>query len=352
MTEQDLTQQLQEQVQQALAERTPLRIVGGGSKTFYTPPTSASERLELAGHTGIVAYRPSESVVTVRTGTRLAEISAVLAEHKQMLAFEPPLFGETATIGGAFACGWSGPRRPFAGSARDFMLGCTLINGYGEVLRFGGQVMKNVAGFDVSRLMVGAQGSLGVLLEVSLRVLPRPEHERSMVYEANNAGQALAMMNRWAGQPWPLSALAYDGAAIHYRLSGAEAAVGIAEQKLGGQIEDGGFWHDLREQRLAFFAGDEPLWRISVAPATAPLDLPENWLLDWCGALRWLKSHAPSREIHQAAQQAGGHAHGFRNVNPAERLRLAPEILALQARIKHAFDPEGIFNPPLNHDQA
>jgi len=179
----------------------------------------------------------------------------------------------------------------------------------------------------------------GFLLYGSNRLL----HNHFTVFQDNRAADVYAEF---------LRSLAYDGAAIHYRLSGAEAAVGIAEQKLGGQIEDGGFWHDLREQRLAFFAGDEPLWRISVAPATAPLDLPENWLLDWCGALRWLKSHAPSREIHQAAQQAGGHAHGFRNVNPAERLRLAPEILALQARIKHAFDPEGIFNPPLNHDQA
>lgn len=348
MSDQDLTAQLQQHVQQALAEGTPLRITGGDSKAFFPLPTHATERLELAGHSGILTYRPSESVITVRTGTPLAKVNAVLAEHKQMLAFEPPLFTSNATVGGMLACGLSGPRRAFTGSCRDYMLGCKLINGYAEILSFGGQVMKNVAGFDVSRLMVGAQGALGVLLEASLRVLPQPDYELTLAVAINDTHAALSLMNQWARQPWPLSAMTYDGEAIHYRLSGAESAVQTAAQNLGGQVADANFWGNLGEQRLSFFSGELPLWRISVAPNTPMPDLPGTWLLDWCGALRWLKSEAQSEQIHETVQQIGGHAYGFKNINPpSDRLRLNSKIFALQARIRHAFDPENIFNPVL-----
>lgn len=349
MTGQDLTHYLQQQVQQALADGNPLQIVGGNSKALFGSQTVLPDRLELGGHTGIIAYQPSESVITVRAGTCLHYIEALLNEHKQMLAFEPPAFGNTATIGGTMACGLSGPRRPFAGSARDFMLGCKLLNGYGELLNFGGQVMKNVAGFDVSRLMVGAYGSLGVLLEISLRVMPKPDFEITLSHAEADAGLALATMNRWAGQPWPLSALAYDVEIIRCRLAGAEAAVRSAAQRLGGAVDEQGeqFWHALREQQLSFFTDNQPLWRISVAPSVAMLDLPGRWLLDWGGALRWLQSPAPAWQIHQTVHHAGGHAYGFKQVNPIDRMQLTPEISALQAKIKHAFDPQAIFNPTL-----
>ena len=204
MSGQDLTDELREQVRQAAANGTALRIVGSDSKSFYGGSCQATTPLSMAGHQGIVDYEPSELVLTARSGTTLNSITSLLAEHRQMLAFEPPGFGLHATLGGTLACGFSGPRRPFAGSARDFMLGCKIINGDGEVLNFGGRVMKNVAGFDVSRLMVGALGTLGVLLDVSLRVLPMPEAELTLAYTLS-AGEALDKMSALSAKPWPLS---------------------------------------------------------------------------------------------------------------------------------------------------
>ena len=347
MQDQDLTSDLQAQVQQAGESRSPLRIIGGYSKAFYGAATSASVPLKLAGHQGIVSYEPSELVISVRSGTPLSELNKVLAGQGQMLAFEPPSFMERATIGGTIACGFSGPRRPYAGSARDFVLGCTILNGKAERLQFGGQVMKNVAGFDVSRLMVGALGQLGVLLDVSLRVMPMPETELTLCHAMKSYSQALELMKNWQGQAWPLSALAYDGSVLRLRLSGAGQALQSAATKLGGEIDKEAhqFWHDLNEHRLDFFQSTENLWRISSSPATPMLDLPGSWLLDWGGAQRWLKTSAPANQIHEHTQAQGGHAICFRGTEKKDWLRLEPHLFALHKKVRQAFDPYQLLNP-------
>lgn len=346
MAEADLTEAVVEQIRQAGAERRPLRIVGGDSKAFYGGVCTAQQTLSLAGHCGVIAYEPSELVITARAGTPLAQIQTLLAEFGQMLGFEPPAFAANATLGGAIACGFSGPRRPFAGSARDFMLGCRLVNGRGEVLNFGGRVIKNVAGFDVSRLTVGALGTLGVLLEISLRTLPRPDAEITLLQNLA-AVDALETMSKLQRQPWPISALSLYGDALRIRLSGAETAIAAAATRIGGDADPNGaaYWHDLREQRLAFFAEPGDLWRLSAAPATPLADLPGPSLLDWGSALRWLKTAAPAADIHAAAARAGGHAMLWRGADKTHWLRIDPALAALQGRLRAAFDPLGILNP-------
>jgi len=352
----DLTESLREQVAAALKAGYRLIITGGRTKAFLAGAENdrgdaSAVELDGSGHVGIVSYDPAELALTARAGTKLSIIEGILAENDQMLAFEPPHFGAEATLGGTVACGLSGPRRPFAGSARDSVLGCKLINGKGEVLSFGGQVMKNVAGFDLSRLMVGARGTLGVLLEVSLKVIPRPECETTLVFRMK-PDEALSTMNRWCGQPWPWSALAYEDSWTFARLSGSEAALSSARQGLGGEpAADGpGFWFRLREQRGRFFqypSLGERLWRLSMASATPTIDLPGHWLYDWGGAQRWLRSDAPPEAIFCAAAKAGGHAGLFRGGACHGRVRQpisAPQRV-LHERLKAAFDPLGLFNP-------
>ena len=340
----DLSGVLADRVRQAAAEGTALVLRGGGSKDFYGRRPQG-EVLDLAGHRGIVAHEPRELVLTARAGTPLAEIENQLREHGQMLAFEPPHLGPGATLGGTVACGLSGPRRPWAGAARDFVLGARIIDGRGRVLRFGGQVMKNVAGFDVSRLMCGALGTLGVLLEVSLKILPAPEAELTLV-QARDAQGAIAECQRLAGRPLPLSAACHHQGRLWLRLAGPAAALAAARRQIGGEEADGGFWHELREQRLAFFAGDAPLWRLSLPPATPPLDLPGEQLIDWGGGLRWLRSTAPAQSIRERVAAAGGHATLFRGGDRDQPFHPLPDGLArLHRRLKRAFDPAGILNP-------
>ncbi len=341
----DLSESLRERVREAMASGSPLAIQGGGSKSFYGRPALGAA-LEVTGHRGIVEYEPTELVITARAGTPLASVEAALAEQGQMLGFEPPHFGPTATLGGTVACGLSGPRRPYAGALRDAVLGVKMLNGKGEILSFGGQVLKNVAGFDVSRLMAGALGTLGVLLEISLKTLPRPEAEETLAFELT-AEQALATMNRLAGQPWPLSASCHDGGRLYLRLSGAAAALRASREKLGGEALGQGekFWADLREQRLAFFDGPQPLWRLSLAPASPPT--PGACLTDWGGALRWLKTDAPAESVFAAARQAGGHATLFRSRHKTGPVfqPLPPRLQTLHVELKKAFDPKGVLNP-------
>lgn len=347
---------LRETLLAARAERRPLTIVGGGTKAFYGRHSADGHgRLDTSPHRGIVGFEPSELVLTARAGTPLAGIEALLAQHGQRLGFEPPHFGAGATLGGTVAAGLSGPRRPFAGSVRDAVLGCKILDGQGQILAFGGQVIKNVAGFDLSRLMVGALGTLGVLLEISLKVLPRPECERTLVY-ALDTPAALAAMTRWCREPWPVSGLAYDGGWAYLRLAGAEAAVAAAHRRLGGDpAADGpGFWEDLREQRSRFFqypALGGTLWRLSLPPATPPLDLPGHWFYDWGGALRWLRSGADPEAVFAAAAQAGGHATRFRGGNAGDRVfqPLAPALHRLHLDLKRTFDPDGLLNPGRLH---
>ena len=346
----DQSRALQAIVQEAHARSRPLAIRGGGSKAFYGRRTPECDRLDLSGHQGITDYEPNELFITVRAGTPLQVLEAQLAEAGQMLPFEPPYFGSAATIGGTLACGFSGPRRPYAGSARDYVLGARILNGQGEMLRFGGQVMKNVAGYDVSRLMVGAIGTLGVLLDVSLKVLPRPVCTLSLLQESDPA-TAIQRMNLWAGQPLPLSATTFDGEHLYIRLSGTEGTLQAARSRIGGdalaEADADAFWASLREQHHVFFQGGAPLWRLALPPATPPLPLAGQTMIEWGGGQRWLRGQRDAVMLQQLAAQYGGHATMFRGgALGAEVFQpLAPTMLAVQQRLKAAFDPRAILNP-------
>ena len=343
----DFIAQTAERVREHAARKSPLRIVGGGTKDFLGAP-AGGEPLAMAAYAGIVAYEPRELVLTVKAGTRLADIENALAAEGQMLPFEPPRFGEAATIGGTVACNLSGPRRPYAGAARDFVLGARIVNGKGEDLSFGGRVIKNVAGYDVSRLMAGAFGTLGVLTELSFKVLPRPPAEATLAFEMDEAAMIEAV-NRWAGQPLPLSATAWESGVLRVRLSGAASAVAAARAKLGGtDVPDGAnYWQALREQSLPFFGGEAPLWRLSVAQTAAPLGLAMPQLVEWGGGQRWLRGEAELGPMRDAAQKARGHATRWRGGDRAGGVfhPLAPAIAKIHRRLKEAFDPAGILNP-------
>lgn len=343
----DLSSQLQEQVQKALKFERPLIIRGGDTKAFYGQHVTGTP-LELGGHTGILSYEPTELVLTARSGTPLREIEQALAEESQMLAFEPPYFGESATLGGTIACNLSGPRRASAGSARDYVLGCKLLNGKGEILQFGGEVMKNVAGYDVSRLMAGALGTLGVLLEVSLKILPRPESEQTVAQECSEA-TAIERMNQWAQQSLPISATCYDGASLYVRLSGTEGTIKAARKIIGGEEVPPSktWWNKLKEQQHAFFSSSKPLWRLSLASNTPPLKLEGKWLYEWNGAQRWLVSDTPADQVRKAVEHTGGHATLYRyQQNEQDVFHPLPDsLMKLHRNLKQAFDPKGIFNP-------
>ena len=343
------------------AAREALCLRGGGSKDWYgQAPRGAL--LATDAYRGVIDYEPTELVITARCGTPLAEIEALLARHGQMLAFEPPRFGAASTIGGVVASGLSGPRRASAGAVRDFVLGASLMDGRGEVLAFGGRVMKNVAGYDVSRLLAGSLGTLGLLLDVSLKVLPVPPAEASLRFDFDEIA-ALRAMNTWAGLPLPLSASCWRRGALTLRLSGAAAAVQAARATLGGQVladdEAAAFWAGLRDQRDPWFGGAD-LWRLSLPPAASAVILNGEQLIEWGGAQRWLKVDADSApdadpvaqaaRIRRTAAAAGGHATLFRRNDVSDGSAhafhpLAPAVAAIHARLKLAFDPHGVFNP-------
>lgn len=341
----DTRAELVEHTRLAVEHETPLDIVGGGSKSFLGRITRAKS-LPIGEHRGIVSYEPTELVVTARAGTRLAELEAALAERGQMLGFEPPRFGDTATIGGTVASGLSGPRRPYAGAVRDFVLGVEVLNGHAELLSFGGQVMKNVAGYDLSRLMAGSMGTLGVILSVSLKVLPRPLEILTLAFDVD-ADAAIEQLTRWSAMPLPLSAAYHDAGRLYVRLSGTPRGVDGAASAIGGEIDDdAGRWQRLREHELDFFDSTAPLWRVSVPPATPPLALAGETLVDWGGALRWLASDESGEKIREAATSAGGHAMLFRRGDHTGEVfhPLPAPMLALHRRLKRALDPHGIFN--------
>lgn len=345
----DISATLVDQVGTASACRAPLRIIGGNSKAFYAPSLAADlTTLDVSGHRGVVAYEPRELVVNVRAGTSLAQLEETLALQGQMLPFEPPHFGPQATIGGTIAGNFSGPRRAYAGAARDFILGVTIINGRGELLRFGGQVMKNVAGYDVSRLMAGALGTLGVILAVTLKVLPRAQSTLTLRQECS-AADAIELMNRWAGQPLPITATAHDGSSIHVRFEGAESAVRAARQKLGGEMinDDVRYWNNLREHQHGFFRDDRPLWRLSLPSTTGALSIPGKTLMEWGGALRWIYTDMSPEPLRDQVRKLGGHATCFRAHAAIQNAftPLPPGLLHLHRRLKAAFDPHGILNP-------
>ncbi|MCG8380915.1 MAG: glycolate oxidase subunit GlcE [Gammaproteobacteria bacterium] len=342
----DQTIVLQNQVKAALVNKAPLVIQGGGSKPFYGRAIEGTP-LSTSGHKGILRHQPTELVITARAGTLLSEIETRLAEHHQMLPFEPPYFGKHATLGGAIACGLSGPRRPWSGAVRDMVLGCRILNGSGEILHFGGEVMKNVAGYDVSRLMSGALGTLGLLLDISLKVQPKPAFERTLSF-STSAAESLIKFNQWRASLLPLSAAIHYEDAIYLRLSGHQAAVEQACSQLGGTAEEGTTcWTAIREHKHTFFDQEAPLWRLSVPPATPCLDLGGSTLIDWAGAQRWLQSDAPAAHIRDAVDRVGGHATLFRGGDRLGEVFHPPSkgIWQLHQRVKKAFDPSGIFNP-------
>jgi glycolate oxidase FAD binding subunit len=339
-----------DRVREHAARKAPLRIRGGGTKDFYGAGRDG-DVLDVASYSGIVAYEPKELVVTVRAGTRLRDLEAELAAQRQMLAFEPPHFGEGATIGGTVACAFSGPRRPYAGSLRDFVLGTRIVNGKGEDLSFGGRVIKNVAGYDVSRLMAGALGTLGVITEISFKVLPSPAAQATLALELDEE-QATRQVNLWAGQPLPLSATAWQDGQLRVRLSGAPTAIAAAKSKMGGEeIDAGDYWEALREQRLPFFSQAGELWRLSL-PQTAPkLDTPNAQLIEWGGGLRWTTGPVNALDLRSTVERLGGHATIFRGGNGADVFHpLRPALAKIHKRLKAAFDPAGILNPGRMYD--
>lgn len=364
----DSPTQLIDQVCAAAAASTPLRISGGDTKAFYGE-TTGGETLSTCGWSGIVSHEPSELVVTVRAGTPLAELEAALAEQGQCLPFEPPRFGAASTIGGVVAASLAGPARATAGGVRDYVLGLQFINGRGEWLTYGGQVMKNVAGYDVSRAMAGSMGTLGVITDISLKVLPLAPAEATLVFSLGQH-DALEQLHSWGAQPLPINASCWvrDTTApdapelLFLRLRGAVAAVESACERLGR--EAGGArmdnaqaepdWAACRDQRLPFFsapAADLCLWRLSL-PQTAPvLALPYAQLIEWQGAQRWFWAPAAAAtDIRSAAAAVNGHATLFRagaDGAPGVR-RFDAQSAALQTitqRLRAAFDPAGIFNP-------
>ena len=342
----DRTEAIRDRVRAAFESGTPLCIEGGGSKRFYGRPP-AGEPLPAGGHRGLVSHEPSELVLTVRAGTPVREVETALAEHGQWLPFDPPRHGGGSTIGGTVACALSGPARPWTGAVRDFVLGVRIVNGRGDVLSFGGKVMKNVAGYDVPRLMAGALGTLGVLLEVSFKLLPRPARDETRVFDVT-VGEAIRRCTGWAGSPLPILGACHDGERLHLRLAGAEPAVAEAARRLGGEAGDGAIWAALRDHRHPFFREDgPPLWRFSVPAHVPPLDgVPGAAFVDWGGAQRWVRSDAPAPLLRSAAVSAGGHAACFRGGDREQPFApLAEGLGALHARLKAAFDPAGILNP-------
>jgi len=336
-------EEMQAQIARANESRTRLKVVGGATKDFYGRSTDG-EILKTSHYSGIIDYEPAELVITARAGTSLSEIQKTLADANQMLAFEPPQFGGRATLGGAVAAGLSGPRRPFAGAIRDAVLGVKILPSSAEPLSFGGQVMKNVAGYDVARLMTGAMGTLGLLLEVSLRVAPCPKKDSTLVWKTT-LSDAHQRMLALARRPLPITAMAFDGEFLRVRLAGHGSAVHEAERELSADaVESNEFWDALNNHRLPYFDSELPLWRLSVAPDSV-LDLAGQWLWDWGGACRWLLSDKAPEEIRASVVELGGHATLFRNGDIDMPFTPLPAAnLALHRQVKSVFDPHGILN--------
>lgn len=333
-----------EQVQEALAERTPLRVRGADTKAALGRPVQGRV-LDTRAHCGIVSYDPTELVVTARAGTTLAQLEAVLGDAGQMLPCEPPAFGGRATVGGMVAAGLSGPRRPWAGAVRDFVLGCRVVTGHGKHLRFGGEVMKNVAGYDVSRLLTGSFGCLGLMTEVSLKVLPKPRAVLDVALDMP-AAEMQRRLGQWRDAGLPITGACHVDGVLHLRLEGGEGSIRAAAGALGGQRGDGSFWIALRESALPFFRDPRPLWRVSAAVG-APLGASSgDVLLDWGGAQRWLKTDASAESVREMAATLGGHATCFTPGAAADPFHpLSDGLLRIHRQLKAQLDPQGIFNP-------
>jgi glycolate oxidase FAD binding subunit len=358
----DISAQLIEQVNTALSKRTSLRIQGNNTKSQLgrsgtRNTTEEAETIDLSPHKGVVQYEPVELILTARAGTTLAEIDNVLAKHNQMLACDPRRYNGKATIGGSLASNQSGNARPWTGSLRDHVLGIKLINGKGEHLQFGGQVLKNVAGYDVSRLQAGAMGTLGVITEVSFKVLPNPATSITLVKELS-AGEALQEMNQLARSAKPLTGASWVDGKLYLRLQGAHSAVSATSEQWQKQcqaqtlepVQAGAFWHDLREHKLKFHEqqkADEPLWRFSVNPNAAHFLSDEQWAFNWVGAQRWLKGSFDAKQLRYFAREAGGEVQLYEGGDRSGEISfIANDTLKqIHTNLKAAFDPQGIFNP-------
>lgn len=342
----DISDKLAQQVSDANSRQVPLVIQGGGSKSFYGR-LPEGQLLDTRGHHGVINYQSTELVVTARSGTSLVALEQVLGEQGQMLPFEPPHFDDSATIGGAVASGLSGPARPYRGAVKDFVLGISIVNGMGEIQHFGGEVMKNVAGYDVARLMTGSLGTLGVLLDVSLKVLPRPREEITLVNPVSE-NEAIRWFNELAIKPYPLSGACYVNERAYIRLSGSASGIKSARSKIGGEEvpNSDAFWRKLREQTHRFFDQDGPLWRLSLPATVSSLDIGANQLVDWGGAQRWMVSDAPVETVRAAVARVGGHATLFRGADRTQEVfqPLPGAMHALQQKLKSAFDPNGVLN--------
>ncbi|MCF6190043.1 MAG: glycolate oxidase subunit GlcE [Cocleimonas sp.] len=361
----DITAELQTQVKQAISNQTPLYIHGGNSKLFYGNTVDATP-LDISAHTGIINYDPSELCITVRAGTKLSDIETLLAENNQILAFEPPHYlsssnnnQDTATIGGTIASGISGPSRAYTGSVRDSILGVNIINGSGEIANFGGEVMKNVAGYDLSRMMVRSQGTLGVILNISVRVIPKPEQNITMTFEATQS-EALSYFQNLRKNTLPITATAWLDNIALIRLSASEQVLQSCKEKVKGdeRLNADSFWQDIRDHTHEFFTdsknNDKPLWRFSLPPATpAKIQLDGQQLIEWDGAQRWIYSNAPDNIIQGIASSFKGFATHFKDAtsNNAGNKELArfseldPALFVLHKQLKNKMDPLGIFNP-------
>jgi glycolate oxidase FAD binding subunit len=340
----DDSERLVAEISQARADGTPLKIRGGNSKAFLGRPVQGKP-IDTRSHRGVLSYDPTELVITARAGTPVAELNAVLDAAGQMLPCEPPAFDGTATVGGMVAAGLAGPRRPWSGSVRDFVLGCRVITGEAKHLRFGGEVMKNVAGYDVSRLLAGSFGCLGLITEVSLKVLPKPRALGSLTLDLS-ADEALRELSAWRRAALPISGAAHVDGRLYVRLEGGTGSVASALDRIGGSELDSRFWDALREHRLAFFDDPRPLWRLSLPNGSPLVRLPGDTLLDWAGAQRWLKSDAPAVTIRQIAHAAGGHASCFTPRVDAEPFTPLPQaLLRFHQQLKQHLDPRGLFNP-------
>ena len=356
MTDTDQTTNFIEQITSAYENNKHLSICGGQSKNFLfdIDQTIEIEKLSTTGHTGIVNYLPSELTITVRTGTPILEVQQVLSEKGQMLAFDPPVYNEKSTIGGVIATGLSGPRRPFTGSVRDFVLGTEVINGKGEHLKFGGEVMKNVAGYDVSRLMVGAMGQLGLITSVSLKVLPILESEQTIAIEMSEKS-FFNTVQQWLQKSYPLSAAIYFNHQAYFRLSASSLFVQqtIDEIKLDytTSILENDFWNQLNNQTHEFFNEKRNLLKVLLPMYSTDFHCENSdQMIDWGGGCRWLYTDESIETIRKQAEKFEGTAQIFRDNDQysTEGKRVHPRsetITLLEKRIKKQFDPQQIFNP-------
>jgi glycolate oxidase FAD binding subunit len=341
---------LRDRILAAAARREVVRIRAGGTKDFYGNSPHGSV-LDPRSCSGIVLYEPTELVIVAQGGTTLEEVESTLEQHHQMLAFEPPRFGGHATVGGCIASALAGPRRCAVGSSgggvRDFILGLKLLDGQGRLLKFGGRVIKNVAGYDLARMMVGSLGIFGVIVEACFKVVPKPMREMTLRFEVDEP-TALSTLSGWSERPLPISGSVWYRGALHVRLSGSRAALGAAQ--IGGEelepLEASRFWMSVREQTHPFFASDEPLWRLSLPQASPSVGIATDQMIEWHGALRWIRSNQPADAIRASAHRLGGHATLFRGGDRTQGAfsPLTPALLAIHKRLRAEFDPRGIFD--------